>query len=243
MVKYTLALECLRGVYYLLKKLAGGKKTMADFFDQEWNSYTVRLRPNDWVRNPISRLPFLLDMIPYFSASYISFDLRLFIPREKSTKWYAGVVSLFPELNRREQGSFRYEWQLCDDNNNPITSGGKSPIRFYNNSGDGFFEFNTERAKKKELTKAGYIIVKDNYGHWFRKTKVVDVGRLNRFAHYNILMRFTTNDGIASDWKLMASFRLFDKDMFWVSGCLPTIISITVTLVTVFLLRGCGLQP
>lgn len=224
-------------------KLTRVKKNMADFFEQEWNTYKIRLRPKDWIRDPINRLPFLLDVIPYFSATYICFDLRLFIPRKKSKKWYQGLVNLFPELKRKEHGVFKYEWQLCDDNNEPIELNPKQTICFHNPSGNGLFEFNTEKVKKKELEKVGYITGRDKDGYYFRKIKSIDIGRLNKLAHYNILMRFTTADGMPSDWKLMASFKLFDKDMFRISGCLPAIISFMVTILTFFVLRGCGLKP
>ena len=93
-----------------------------------------------------------------------------------------------------------------------------------------------------ELTKIGYRMTSDNFGHWFRKRKAVDIGRLGKLASYNILMRFASTDGLYSDWKLMASFSTFDKDNFRMSGCLLAIISVLVTIVTVFLLRTCGLK-
>jgi hypothetical protein len=216
---------------------------VADYFDQEWNGLTIRLRPNDKVRDPISRFPFLLDVIPYFSFSYVSFDLRVFLPRKESDKWYSGMLSLFPEFRRMEQGSFSYEWQLCDDDNQHINKEKKNSIKFFNDSGNGVVEYSTEKKKMKELRKAGYIVVSDHEGHWFRKRKAVDIGILNKYTHYNILMRFITNSGIASDWKLFTGFQLFDKDNFRMSIFLPVIVSAIVTLLMVFLLRGCGMQP
>ena len=218
-----------------------GKRRMADFFEEGWNGYTLKLRPNDKFRELISRLPYLLDVLPYFSSSYISFDMRLFVPRKVNRKWYSPIASLFPEYNRRESAIFNYEWELCDDNYKPVTSG-KVPRYFYNNSGHGQFKFNTDKAARKELERSGYAIVSDNMGHWFRKKKAIDIGRLNKHTHYNILIRFTTVTGVSSDWKLMAQFKLFDKDDFRMSGCLPIIISFIVTVLTVFVLKSCGLQ-
>jgi hypothetical protein len=217
---------------------------MADYYEQYWQGYSLKLRPSDWARASISKMPVLMDALPYFSASYIYLDLRLFIPRKHNEEWYSGILNLFPGIGRVEKGTIHYEWQLCNEDNTPIGTGKKNLIRFYNSEGSGDFEFDTNniKIKRKDLEKVGYLVSSNQEGYWFRKRQAIDIGRLNKHTGYHILMQFEGSSSIKSAPMLLASFRLFDKEQFRMTVFLPVLISIIVSILTVLILKGFGLS-
>lgn len=112
------------------------------------------------------------------------------------------VLDLRIKTNKITQNTINYEWILCDKDDKQVTYVGDERFHPYNTQGNGVFNIANEN-----ITKIA------NSQVLFSKPKAVDIGRLAQ-SHFKIVMKFTDNIGITSDYKYMGQFTIFDKEKF-----------------------------
>ena len=196
---------------------------MPDFPTQQFNSYHLRLRPSDELRQGLAALGFP-DMLNYFNSSEICFALRLMVPNRKE--------------NRDIKDLIKYEWLLCTEDDKPVIRESDPRFHFYDVEGSGDFEMVTAKPKEaeRESRDSDYYRYQDRYWIMRFKSKAVKIGTFSKLGHYKVVMRFADTSGNWSDYMRMADFTIDDKDktkQTFVIGIVLTLIGAIVTAILV----------
>ena len=101
---------------------------MPDFEESDWERNKIRIRPNDTIRRTLTTWG-LSEFLPYFDASDISFDLRVFRPKYKASD--------IPKI----EDSIKYEWVLCDKHDEQLDFSQSNKLKFYDTHGYGEIKF------------------------------------------------------------------------------------------------------
>ena len=218
----------IKKLYNSLKRLATLRGSMPDFDEIDWEGNRIRIRPNDPMRRFLTSFS-LSEFIPYFDASDISFDIRIVRPKCRAKD----ILKI--------EDSIQYEWFLCDKNDRPINISRPNKFQFYETQGQGVIEF-SKAIRFKDWNKVhSNELFWTNYNNQtlFRQIKAVHIGHISTLEHYNIAMRFTTNKGVASSYRYMGGFTVFDKDKVRHTILISAIGIVAVAIASV-ILRSCG---
>jgi len=201
---------------------------MADFIEIRQNGYRIVVQPNDRFRRFLAEFG-LGGLVPYFDATNIYFDMRIFVPKQRHMK----------DID----DSITYEWLLCDEDCKPLANI-EGAFRFFNVTGNNVFDISTDKGKLTTLIKSkGILHSSTRYIHTFRKLSAINVGFAPKASRYNIVMRFTcSSTGVTSDYKPALRFTLFDKDKIRYAF-LISLITIFTTAVVGLVLRLYGITP
>ena len=199
---------------------------MPDYPEYTFGNYNLRLRPNDILRMGIARLG-LPDLLNFFNASNIELMLRVGVPNKKE--------------NRNIQDAIGYEWVLCTEDDMPVERMNDPRFNFYNTEGNEVFEFSTAKPpRRKSDDQIKYYWTRDRYRISVFKPQAVKIGNFSRLAHYKVIMRFTDNSGVKSDYVPMAEFTIHDKDTFR-HNILLAIIGVAVLGIGAIFFKMCGI--
>jgi hypothetical protein len=164
---------------------------MPSFKGKVWNNFRFSLVPNE---NDFFRT--FIRWIPYFWDSDIVMDL---IAEHKT-----GLFGIFSRKKYTKE-TFSYKWELCDMNNNQISS----------NSG------------------SFSILPLEHKADSSRKTGIINLGVLN-INRYKVYLTVTNEKGESSPRMFLASFSIKDREdylnTYLLSGGIALVVSLIVTL-------------
>lgn len=160
------------------------RRAMPSFIMQNWNGYTMKIVPHDFIRRNIRLLLMNHDIIPYFYGP-ICFDLKIAIPKGKN----------------KSEKIIRYKWVFCCSKDESFMKSGEGNIEFTHAK-----PYDPEKVKKGDVARLNKTL--------FRKVGAIDLGHVSIQDQYKVLVNFIDSAGDSSGDMIMAEFTLEDRDHY-----------------------------